>query len=107
MKGSQATDIVLEAHTISSQLYLTDNIQDIFNIENVFLNLEKERGFSFTYTTPSTVRDVSAILVATIMRLQFGGAGVNTRTYLLIASIQLIHVSINLVIGSKHAIDPS
>ena len=34
----------------------------------------------FPYTTPSTVKDVSAIFVATINRLQFGGAGLKTRT---------------------------
>lgn len=32
------------------------------------------------YTTPSTVKEVSAMFVATINRLQFGGAGLNTRT---------------------------
>jgi len=32
------------------------------------------------YTTPSTVKEVSAIFVATIIRLQFGGGGLNTRT---------------------------
>lgn len=34
----------------------------------------------FPYTTPSTVKEVSAILVATMNRLQFGGGGLKTRT---------------------------
>ena len=34
-----------------------------------------------TYTTPSTVMLVSAMLVATITRRQFGGPGANTRAY--------------------------
>lgn len=33
------------------------------------------------YTTPSTVKEVSATLVATMKRRQFGGAGANTLTY--------------------------
>lgn len=31
-------------------------------------------GMLVPYTTPSTVKEVSAIFVATINRLQFGGA---------------------------------
>lgn len=34
-----------------------------------------------TYTTPSTVMLVSAMLVATMTRLQFGGPGAKTRAY--------------------------
>ena len=34
-----------------------------------------------TYTTPSTVMLVSAMLVATMTRRQFGGPGANTRAY--------------------------
>ena len=43
-----------------------------------------------TYTTPSTVREVSAKLVATMMRLQSGGAGRKTR-----ACINLPHINIH------------
>lgn len=32
-----------------------------------------------TYTTPSTVKEVSAMFVATMNLLQFGGGGLNTR----------------------------
>lgn len=34
----------------------------------------------YSYTTPSTVKEVSAMFVATIIRLQFEGGGLNTRT---------------------------
>jgi hypothetical protein len=35
-----------------------------------------------SYTTPSTVSEVSATFVATMKRRQFGGAGANTLTYM-------------------------
>ena len=34
----------------------------------------------FSYTTPSTVKEVSAMFVATINLLQLGGGGLKTRT---------------------------
>lgn len=43
-------------------------------------NLQQLCGVKSTYTTPSTVKEVSAIFVETINRLQFGGGGLKTRT---------------------------
>lgn len=45
-------------------------------------------SIKFPYTTPSTVKEVSAMFVETINRLQFGGGGLNTRTCWVITNMK-------------------
>lgn len=47
---------------------------------NVITQIHFYERVKSPYTTPSTVNEVSAMFVATINRLQFGGGGLNTRT---------------------------
>lgn len=47
---------------------------------NYNIGLSYKSQEKLPYTTPSTVKEVSAILVATMNRLQFGGGGLKMRT---------------------------
>jgi hypothetical protein len=53
--------------------------------------------YQISYTTPSTVNEVSAIFVETINRRQLGGGGLNTRTCRVITNPKIVSLDIILL----------
>jgi hypothetical protein len=55
-----------------------------------------------SYTTPSTVNEVSAIFVETINRQQLGGGGLNTRACRVITNIRHNFIESTILLTKPH-----